>query len=434
VTDCASALRNRYLCIMKFERYRIADEIKRSLAAQGFKKPTDIQYRAIPNILAGEDLLAIAQTGTGKTAAFVIPILEMISKENRRSRSAGIKCIVMVPTRELAVQITKVFKTIGQHLNVETYAVHGGVDQDPQIAKLEEGIDVMVATPGRMFDLVSQGHIKLHRVQTVVLDEADHMLDLGFIADIENLIRWLPKRRQTLFFSATINDTIKKIAYSLVNKPVRIQISPKDPVSKNVTHSVIHVDMDTKRYYLEKLINENVDKKVLVFVRTKVRAERVQKAMARVNIEALTMHGDKSQSDRLRILDSFSKGEVMVLIATDVSARGIDIPGVELVVNYDLPEYTENYVHRVGRTGRGRNKGLAFSFCSEQEQKLLKEIQGFLGKEIVELQIAHDAKEDILSLSEEKPITMDSIEKNLEEIVQGKRTKRKAKERNKNKK
>lgn len=416
---------------MKFERYRIAEEIKRSLASQGFKKPTDIQFKAIPNILAGEDLLAIAQTGTGKTAAFVIPILEMIHKENRKSRSEGIKCIVMVPTRELAVQITKVFHEIGRHLRVETYAVYGGVDQDPQIAKLEDGIDIMVATPGRMFDLVSQGYIKLHRVRTVVLDEADHMLDLGFIADIENLIKWLPRKRQTLFFSATINEKIKKIAYSLVHKPVRIQISPKDPVSKNVTHSVIFVEMDEKRYFLEKLIRENEGQKVLVFVRTKVRAERVQKAMARVGIEATTMHGDKSQSDRLQILERFGSGEVQVLIATDVSARGIDIAGVEIVVNYDLPEYTENYVHRVGRTGRGRNKGLAFSFCSTEEKKLLKEIQGFLGKEIVTLDIAHDAKETIKDFSEEKPITMDHIEANLEEIMQGKRSKRKAKKKGK---
>ncbi len=412
---------------MKFERYRIAEEIKRSLAAQGFKKPTDIQYKAIPNILAGEDLLAVAQTGTGKTAAFVIPILDMIHRANRRSRSEGIKCIVMVPTRELAIQITKVFQDIGKHLKVEAFAVYGGVDQDPQIAKLEDGIDVLVATPGRLFDLVSQGYIKLHRVETVVLDEADHMLDLGFLGDIDNLIRFLPRRRQTLFFSATINEKIKKIAYSLVHKPVRIQISPKDPVARNVKHSVLFVSMDDKRFYLEKLVKENAEKKILVFVRTKIRAERVLKAMERVDVEALTMHGDKSQQDRLTILKKFSEGDSLLLIATDVSARGIDIPNVEIVVNYDLPEYTENYVHRVGRTGRGRNKGLAFTFCSEQEKPLLKEIQGFLGSEIKVLEIDIDSRDAILDLSAQKPITMSTIEDNLEAIVRGKRSKRKKK-------
>lgn len=412
---------------MKFERYHIAQEIKDSLAAQGFKRPTDIQFKAIPNILAGEDVLAIAQTGTGKTAAFVIPILDMIHRENRKERSFGIKCVVMAPTRELAIQITKVFTDIGRHLNVKTYAVYGGVDQDPQIAKLEAGIDIMVATPGRMFDLVSQGYVKLNRVRTVVLDEADHMLDLGFIKDIQDLIKFLPRQRQTLFFSATINEKIKKIAYSLVHKPVRIQISPKDPVSRNIKHSVMYVEMDDKRFYLERLITENKESKILVFVRTKVRAERVQKAMERVNIAAKTMHGDKSQSDRLTILEDFSSGDTKVLVATDVSARGIDIPDVEIVVNYDLPEYTENYVHRVGRTGRGTKKGLAFSFCSPEEAPLLKEIQGFLGSDIKRLELDDDSRDAIVDLTKAKPMTMDTIENNLEEIIRGKRTKRKAK-------
>lgn len=412
---------------MKFERYRIAEEIKRSLAAQGFKRPTDIQFKAIPNILAGEDVLAIAQTGTGKTAAFVIPILDMINHQNKKDRNFGIKCIVMVPTRELAVQITRVFKEIGQHLKVSILAVYGGVDQDPQIAKLEDGVDILVATPGRMFDLVSQGYIKLNRVKTVVLDEADHMLDLGFIKDIEDLVKFLPRQRQTLFFSATINEKIKKIAYSLVHKPVRIQISPKDPVARNVKHSVLYVPMDDKRFYLEQLVGENKDSKILVFVRTKVRAERVMKAMARVKIDSMTMHGDKSQQDRLEILKAFSEGKTKILIATDVSARGIDIADVEIVVNYDLPEYTENYVHRVGRTGRGRNKGLAFSFCSEEEKPLLKEIQGFLGSEIAVLKLDLESRDAIIELTEEKPMTMDSIEQNLEQIVRGKRNKRKNK-------
>jgi len=416
---------------MKFEGYNIADELKMALKKEGYKKPTDIQYRAIPHILSGEDILAIAQTGTGKTAAFAIPILDKIHKLNLKARSEGIKCIVMVPTRELAIQINDVFTKFGKKLKAKSFSVFGGVEQGPQIAKLEKGIDILVTTPGRMFDLVSQGHIKLHRVRYLVLDEADHMLDLGFIKDIEMLIKWLPKRRQTLFISATINDKIKKLAYSLVNKPVRIQISPKDPVSKNVDHSVIFVEMDQKRFFLERLVKENPGDKMLVFVRTKVRAERVKNAMARVEIEATTMHSGVEQSDRLAVLKDFTHGTSTLLIATDVSARGIDIPDIHYVVNYDLPDKAENYVHRVGRTGRGRNSGLAFSFCSKEERPMLKTIQQFLTKEIKILHIHEDDAREIVDLTDETKMTMDDISNNLEEIAHGKRKKRAKKKKHK---
>ncbi|MEE9438902.1 MAG: DEAD/DEAH box helicase, partial [Saprospiraceae bacterium] len=405
----------------------IAEEIKTALKFEAYKKPTDIQYKAIPSILAGEDVLAIAQTGTGKTAAFVIPILDMVHRMNRKQRSEGIKCIVMVPTRELAVQINEVFTKFGKKLKVVNFSVFGGVDQDPQIRKLEQGIDIMVATPGRMFDLVSQGHIKLNRVKILVLDEADHMLDLGFIEDIKQLIRFIPKRRQTLFFSATINDKIKKLAYSLVNKPVRIQISPKDPVSKNVNHAVIFMDMDDKRFYLERIVKENPEHKMLVFVRTKVRAERVKAAMARVGIQASTLHGGIEQSDRLTVLKEFVSGESTLLIATDVSARGIDIPDIEYVINYDIPDKAENYVHRVGRTGRGRKKGLAFSFCSDDEKPMLRIIQTYLTKDIRVITIKDEDQREIIELTDEKKMTMDDIASNLDQIARGKRKKRKKK-------
>ena len=280
---------------MKFDDYRIEPEIKQNLAAMGFKRPTDIQFKAIPPILNGEDVLAIAQTGTGKTAAFAIPILHMLHEQKRSRRTEGIKCVVMEPTRELALQITEVFDSIGKHTRVKTLCVFGGVEQDPQIARLEKGIDILVATPGRMFDLVSQGHIHLNRVQILVLDEADHMLDLGFIKDIQDLIRFLPRKRQTLFFSATINEKIKKLAYSLVKDAIRIQIAPDDPVAKNIAHSVAFIEMDDKRFFLARLIEENPDHKILVFVRTKVRAERVSKALERAGIQSITIHGDKDQ-------------------------------------------------------------------------------------------------------------------------------------------
>ena len=372
---------------MKFEDYRIEPEIRRNLDNLGFKRPTDIQYKSIPAILKGEDVLAIAQTGTGKTAAFAIPVINLLHFRKKSKATQGIKCVVMVPTRELAIQITEVFDKIGHHTRVKTFCVFGGVEQGPQIARLESGIDILVTTPGRMFDLVSQGYIKLNGVEILVLDEADHMLDLGFIKDIEDMMKFLPKKRQTLFFSATINEKIKKLAYSLVHNAIRIQISPKNPVAKNINHFVAFILMDDKRFFLERLVHENPESKILVFVRTKVRAERVFKALERMNIISLTIHGDKEQSDRLQVMEKFKSGEVKILIATDVSARGIDIPDVDFVVNYDMPEQSENYVHRVGRTGRGVRKGNAISFCSPEEKPILQEIEGFLGTPIDVLEI-----------------------------------------------
>ncbi len=372
---------------MKFEDYSISFEIKKNLDKQGFRRPTDIQFKAIPPVLKGEDVLAIAQTGTGKTAAFAIPIIHKIQQAKKHRRADGIKCLVMAPTHELAEQITDVFKSIANNTGVKATYIIGGVEQEPQIQKLQSGVDILVATPGRLFDLVSQGYIMLHRVETLILDEADHMLDLGFIKDINDLIRFLPNKRQTLFFSATINPKIKKLAYSLVNKPIRIQISPKNPVAKNIEHKVAYIEMDDKRAFLERLVDENPDAKILAFVRTKVRAERVKKAMARVEIKADSIHSDKEQKERNATLGRFKTGELMLLVATDVSARGIDIPDVDFVVNYDLPEVAENYVHRVGRTGRGNKKGQAISFCSTEEKEILAEIQDFLGQEITVLEI-----------------------------------------------
>lgn len=385
---------------MKFSSYNFTPQIKHNLEYLGFIKPTDIQYKSIPPILRGEDVLAIAQTGTGKTAAFAIPVVHKLQESRVNRENRNIRCLVMEPTHELALQITEVFQSISKGTGIFTSCIYGGVDQAPQIQRLERGLDILVATPGRMFDLVSQGHLNLDNVEILVLDEADHMLDLGFIHDIRQLIRKLPKKRQTLFFSATIDDEIKELAYSLVYKPVRIQLSPKDPVSKNVEHSVAFIEMDDKRFFLERVIRENPDSKVLVFVRTKVRAERVLKAMERVGLTSLTIHGDKNQKDRQTALNMFKDGKVKVLIATDVSARGIDIPDVEYVVNYDLPEEPENYVHRVGRTGRGTKKGKAVSFCSTEEKEILKQIQGFLQNEITVLKIEKQQYEATIDVSE----------------------------------
>lgn len=413
---------------MKFDDYPLAPEIKKSLHELGFKRPTDIQFKSIPPIVKGDDVLAIAQTGTGKTAAFAIPVLHLLHVQKKAARRVdGIKCIIMVPTRELAIQITEVFQTLGKYTRVKTFSVFGGVEQAPQIAKLEMGIDILVATPGRMFDLVSQGFLKLHRVEMLILDEADHMLDLGFIRDIQDLMHVIPRQRQTLFFSATINETIKKLAYSLVRNPIRIQISPKDPVAKNIEHSVAFVEMDDKRFFLERVINENPEKKILVFVRTKVRAERVFSALERMGIKSMTIHGDKDQRDRLEVMKLFKTGETKVLIATDVSARGIDIPDVDFVVNYDLPEQTENYVHRVGRTGRGTKKGRAVSFCSAEEKELLAEIETYLDKPIHELEIGRQDYTETLDLTTDTNSNWKSLLREQEKLEQAEKNRKKKK-------
>jgi ATP-dependent RNA helicase RhlE len=391
---------------MKFEKYHISETIKKNLALMGFIRPTNIQFKSIPSILKGEDVLAIAQTGTGKTAAFAIPLIDMIHREKSSRRSYGIKCIIMVPTRELAMQIGEVFEKISRHTKVKTFALFGGVEQDPQLKKLQDGIDILVSTPGRMFDLISQGYVDLSRIRTLVLDEADHMLDLGFIDDIKSVKRKLTKKHQTLFFSATISREIKKLAFSQVkSSAIRIQIAPEDPVSKNVSHFVMFVEMDAKRFFLERFVKENPGSRIIVFVRTRVRAERVVKAMERVHIDTVAIHGDKKQDDRSEVMKKFKKGRCRILIATDVSARGIDVPDVDYVINYDLPDKPENYVHRVGRTGRGINLGEAISFCSTEEKELLEDIQQLINKDIEVIKLYKKEYDTIVS-SPAKDLTL----------------------------
>ena len=387
---------------MKFEQYDISDKIKQSISESGFRRPTDIQYKSMPAILRGEDVLAIAQTGTGKTAAFAIPILNTLHKRKVKNANNAVRCLVMAPTHELALQLEKVFVSLAKYIDISVLSIFGGVDQAPQKERLNKGVDVLIATPGRMFDLRSQGDLDLSKVEILVLDEADHMLDMGFINDIRDLIKHIPKKRQTLFFSATINKTIKKLAYSLVRNAIRIQISPKDPVARNIDHAMAFVEMDDKRFFLEDVIKSESEKKILIFVRTKVRAERVKKAMARVNINTDTIHSDKTQDERLDNMMRFRSGELKILIATDVSARGIDIPNVDYVINYDLPETPENYIHRVGRTGRGDRKGQAISFCSNEEKEILEKIEDSLGKPINKIEISKTDYKNTIKISGEK--------------------------------
>ena len=334
----------------------------------------------------------------------------------------------MVPTHELAIQITEVFTSIAKHTKITTLGIYGGVEQQFQIETLKKGVDVLIATPGRLFDLVNQKHIKLRSVEILILDEADHMLDMGFYKDIKYLTTYLPQKRQTLFFSATINEHIKDLSYSLVKNAIRIQISPKDPVNKNIDHCVMFVAMDDKRFFLERLINENPGTKVLVFVRTKVRAERVMSAMDRVGIKSVTMHGGKDQENRLQVLNQFKSGEVNLLIATDISARGIDIANIDYVVNYDLPDEPENYVHRVGRSGRGTKKGNAVSFCSDEEKPILTQIESFLTKSIKVLEVKKDDYAQTLLYTED---TTDNWKLLMKEAAVADKTKPKKKNKKK---
>ena len=395
---------------MKFNDYRIDPKIKSQLEYMGFKKPTDIQYRCIPHILNGEDVMAVAPTGTGKTAAFVIPIINQLLKSKRKG--AGIRALILVPTRELAKQIAEVIDLIAIKTGVSCLGLYGGVEQDSQITALEKRLDVLVTTPGRMFDLISQGFIKLDGIECFVIDEADLMLDLGFNRDIQDVLKFLPKRRQTLFFTATVNKKIKALAYDVVRNAIRIHVSPKNPVSKNVQHAVSFVEMDDKRFFLENLLKEFQDGKFIVFVRTKVRVERVVAAMKRVGVATEALHGGLEQKNRFSILDRFRKGETNILITTDVACRGIDVPEMDYVINYDLPDNPENYVHRCGRTGRGNKKGHAISFCAENEKSLLIDIENYTGNEIERFEISPSDYKDIVSDSGTEDDWQSMISKN----------------------
>ena len=370
---------------MKFSQYNINTSLKKNIQGQGFHRPTDIQFKCIKPILNGQDVLAISPTGTGKTAAFAIPILDMVAVDNRRSK--GIYALILVPTHELARQIHQTFISLSKGIKASIVCIYGGVDQETQIRQLQLGPSILIATPGRMFDLLSQGMINLTHLKMLVLDEADHMLDLGFIEDIRDLIRKIPLKRQNLFFSATINKEIKKLAYSIVKNPIRIQISSNNSVAKTIDHGVAYIEMDVKRYFLASIIKKNKSAKILIFVRTKVRAERVKMAMYRFKISTSTLHADKSQENREKIMQSFHSGIINILITTDISARGIDVPNVDFVINYDIPESSETYVHRLGRTGRAGKKGTAISFCSTKEKSLFEHIKSDLMSEIASIPI-----------------------------------------------
>ncbi|MEG0815535.1 MAG: DEAD/DEAH box helicase, partial [Mucinivorans sp.] len=367
---------------MTFKELNITETILRALVDEGYDTPTPIQAQAIPIVLDGHDVLGCAQTGTGKTAAFSIPIIQLIAQRTKGYSTAKrreIKALVLTPTRELAIQIDESFRNYGKYSSLKTCVIFGGVGQKPQTDALNRGIDVLIATPGRLLDLINQGFINLKNIEFFVLDEADRMLDMGFIHDIKRLLPLLPKDRQTLFFSATMPDEIAKLSSTILNRPRRVEVTPASSTVEVIDQSLYHVSKDQKTALLVDLLADKAMESVLVFSRTKHGADKIAKALTKAGITSEAIHGNKSQNARVRALANFKERRTRVLIATDIAARGIDIDSLSHVVNYDLPNVPETYVHRIGRTGRAGLGGTAISFCDEESGGLLKDIEKLIG-------------------------------------------------------
>lgn len=361
---------------MLFEDLSLSKSIQKAVYEEGYTHPTPIQEQSIPLILEGRDLIGCAQTGTGKTAAFAIPIIHQLHRIVGSSKKAKeIRALIVTPTRELAVQIGQNFDTYAKYTNLNQITLFGGVSQIPQVAILKKGVDVVIATPGRLLDLHKQGFINLDHLHTLVLDEADQMLDMGFINDVKKIVKLTPKNRQTLLFSATMPIAIRELAEMFLQDPAKVEVSPVSSTAEKVEQRIYFVEKTEKRNLLHHLItNENISD-VLVFSRTKHGADNVVKALRKKNIAAEAIHGDKSQNARQRVLEAFKNKEVGVLVATDIAARGIDIDQLPFVINFDLPNIPETYVHRIGRTGRAGNGGIAISFCGKDEEPYWKDIQ-----------------------------------------------------------
>ena len=361
---------------MLFEDLSLSKSIQRAVFEEGYTSPTPIQEKAIPFILAGKDLVGCAQTGTGKTAAFAIPIIHNLHRMIGSSKKTKeIRCLVVTPTRELAVQIGESFDTYGKYTNIRQLTIFGGVSQVPQVDQLKKGVDILIATPGRLLDLHKQGFIDFDSLHYLVLDESDLMLDMGFINDVRKIVKLAPTNRQTLLFSATMPMAIRELADTFLNKPEYVSVTPVSSTAEIIEQQIYFVDKTDKRALLYHLIrNENLSN-VLVFVRTKHGADNVVKALKKHGVNAEAIHGDKSQTARQRVLDHFKNKEISVLVATDIAARGIDIESLPYVINFDLPNIPETYVHRIGRTGRAGNGGISISFCSKDEEPYWKDIQ-----------------------------------------------------------
>jgi ATP-dependent RNA helicase RhlE len=368
---------------MTFKELGIIDPILEALEAEGYTHPTPIQIQAIPTLLEGNDLLACAQTGTGKTAAFSIPIIQQLSMDAQHEHGKKkIKALVVTPTRELAIQIGESFSNYGKFTNIKNTVVFGGVKQLAQTSALRKGVDVLIATPGRLLDLINQGFISLRDVEYFVLDEADRMLDMGFIHDIKKLIALLPAKRQSLFFSATMPFSIVELSRKILGDPQKVTIKPEQTTAEKVTQAVYFVSKNNKPNLLIHILETQEHSSTLIFSRTKHGANKIVKVLDKAKIKSDAIHGNKSQAARQRALSNFKEGKIEVLVATDIAARGIDVDDLSLVINYDLPNIAETYVHRIGRTGRAKASGAALSFCDLEERPYLRDIQKLIDQKI----------------------------------------------------
>lgn len=359
---------------MQFNDLKLIEPLLRAVRSEGYTTPSPIQVQAIPFVLEGRDLIGCAQTGTGKTAAFALPILQRLAEAPNR-RNGAIRVLVLSPTRELAAQIGESFATYGRYLKMRHVVIYGGVGQNPQVQSLRRGADILVATPGRLLDLMNQGYVELHNIETLVLDEADRMLDMGFIHDVRRVIAQLPSKRQTLLFSATMPQAIQELADQILSNPARVSVVPQATTVETIDQSVFFVDKKNKRALLEHLLSDAAIRRVLVFTRTKHGANKLAEQLTRARFHAEAIHGNKSQSAREKALANFKAGRIRVLVATDLAARGIDVDDVTHVINFDLPNEPESYVHRIGRTARAGASGVAYSFCDVEERKFLRDIE-----------------------------------------------------------
>jgi ATP-dependent RNA helicase RhlE len=367
---------------MQFESLNIIEPILKAVKEEGYITPTPIQLQSIPIVLQGTDLLGCAQTGTGKTAAFAIPILQLLCANKTYEKRRKIRSLIVTPTRELAIQIGESFKAYGRHTGLTCTVIFGGVNQNPQTSALRGGIDILVATPGRLLDLMNQGHLSLHNVEIFVLDEADRMLDMGFIHDVKKILAALPKKRQSLFFSATLLPEIIKLASTILHNPSKVSVTPDSLTVDIIKQQIYFVDKGNKNALLVEILKDSSIKSALVFTRTKHGADKVVKFLLKHSIKAEAIHGNKAQNARQRALANFKARSTRVLVATDIAARGLDIDELEYVINYEISNIAETYVHRIGRTGRAGANGTALSFCDAEEKAYLRDIEKLIAKRI----------------------------------------------------
>lgn len=378
--------------VLNFSQLAVIEPVLKALTDAGYTQPTPIQEKAIPVVLARKDLLACAQTGTGKTAGFAIPVLQLLKEDkDAGKRFTGIQVLVLTPTRELAIQVEESFRNYGKYLGFRSMTIFGGVSQVPQVQQLQRGVDVLIATPGRLLDLLSQNLISLNHLRYFILDEADRMLDMGFVHDVKRVLKVIPQQRQSLFFSATMPGEIRQLADSILKSPVSIAVNPVSSTAELINQFLYHVSKEDKRFLLLNLLGGRDIETVLVFTRTKYGADKVAKFLSREGIPAAAIHGDKSQGARQQALSNFKEGKIRVLVATDIAARGIDIDSLAHVINFDIPNVAETYVHRIGRTGRAGASGTAISFCEQEERAYVRDIEKLIGKKIPVKQVSQMA-------------------------------------------